>query len=235
MIILTSVMTSRRESTFVPLEDADLEKLGIKNDTPIAPESAPGSSFDDQNTGRESVIHSKQIDKPPPSLNRVPKQEEIRGFLVNPYGQLYAHAETNVYKLLDALAAKQNDDPGYLYEVGTGAFHVRDYQTAKPYLEAALRVETDAARREAICEDLAWLQEETQAAQALLRESTKSGDPWRLFQAYQLAEVTESEALKHHYELHLTNMAQQMAESMTDSEIESALKSNHIFKKFYKK
>jgi hypothetical protein len=94
---------------------------------------------------------------------------------------------------------KPNSTGSLAAEIGTEAFGTGDFKTARNYLREALRTGERDYQRAQVCADLAWLEEDSEVATALLQESCVSGKVYFLCDAMELAIVTGSGNLADYY------------------------------------
>jgi hypothetical protein len=95
--------------------------------------------------------------------------------------------------------AKPNSVGSFAGEIGYEAFQMGDFTTARHYLREAVRTGKRDFSREWACSRLAWLEEDSEVATALLQESCASGNAFLLYNGMHLAILTNSDDLADYY------------------------------------
>ena len=229
VVLLAVVLTPlvrMRQASMKPLNPETLAEFGItrldKTDLPRAspmPGDAAGTDASKDTNTTES-LQTGANSKRSLRLARPARVDEARPTLalsLTGWRRTAMRASLGVRKRMEAVAwlVKPDSTGNLAMQIGDRACQVGDYAAARDYYREALRTGKQAfswklvgslapekmVSREIICAELAWLEEDTEVATALLQESCASNTNkrWALFRAMHLSILTDSDDLAEYY------------------------------------
>ena len=213
IVLLALVLTPlvrMRQASVKPLDPETLAKLGItvldKVDPSRASSIPAGAAGTDvsKDTNTTESLPSGAKSKTSLRLARPATAADVK-LHYRGYSSRWDRAFTRVYlgglKRVELVVwlAKSDSVGSFAGEIGYEAFQMGDCTTARHYLREAVRTGKRDFSREWACSRLAWLEEDSAVATALLQESCASGNALLLYNAMHLAILTNSDDLADYY------------------------------------
>jgi len=225
-VLILTPLANRRQQAFQPLSDETLQQVlsGADKDhaeTGHTMRDASGSTGPDTLTA-DSLDDSQDDDSGDQSGSAIPARPTLRLvrtlarkdiLLIYPHGNdnifrnVFEIADISLLKLMEMAAWQANSVRAehFAFKIGSAALRRGDLEEARNYLrealEASVRHESKTWRN-AICQRLAWVEQDPEVAAAFLEEScsmTNGMLPHFLQGALCLAILTDSDELADYY------------------------------------
>ena len=229
-LVLTPLVRMRQRA-FKPLNSETLAEFGItrldKTDLPRAspmPGDAAGTDAS-KDTNTTKSLQTGANSKRSLRLARPARVDEARPTLalsLTGWRRTAMRASLGWRKRMEAVAwlVKPDSVGDFAMQIGDRACQVGDYTAARDYYREALRTGKQAFSyklvvslppekeipRGYVCAWLAWLEEDTEVATALLQESCASNKNPFLYRAVRLSILTNSDDLADYYFTRLSNV-----------------------------
>jgi len=219
LAVVSTLLVHMRERAFRPLTPETLAEFGVIALDEAAPSHAAGAPHGGKTTESLQVRAEPRLSlrlAHPASLADAKWGLAQAQFLTG-WRRTAVQVDLGARKRIEALAwlLRPSATGDYAMQIADRACAVGDYTTARDYYREALRTGKRAfswklvgsapperqVSRQIIVAELAWLEEDTEVATALLQEScaSNSNKRWALFRAMQLSVLTDSDDLAEYY------------------------------------